>query len=721
MPTTARLTNKRSRTRHWEASPWSVTVESGTGRKTLPQRKPFALIGSHECCHLRVNSRRVPEVAYLICCFETQIYTWELPSFKQDTGTDLPSDHSLQVGPCCISFSVEHTEEHQPTNLKQSFQVQIEVHGKPESVEKQLNERVCLLSETSDNLEPSPLHPATHAAINEDRALWIIDLAPRKMRRSERCHRLTAIHNELTLEKLRLTVKSITPSFDPEKKFGSQLALEADGERDRLHPGPTNHAASEQQRSELPPSQLQPNLISPAISDQHYPEQDSSEQDSSELEESGEVLAQLYESDDLLGDKVEPQPTPSSIPDLDAEALPENLLKDLIKQPPLSDSPKQESEKKNDFSDRDRGETQTDLTPAMSSNNTPNDQWFKTLAAEINPTLDGTEPAMQRVEEATSYPPASAKQNYPIADNEILAPAITGEFSTSRKEPDNPNNPYNLHHLPEESQAEPHSIRKEDHDEKLDLHCEPEPPTSVTDAVAQSMLAPFQLTADDTSDRAHPMSSFESVTPADYTEKPGKAVTFTETQDAKSNHQEEETSLRGPGDENGAANGSQKTVSEPSQPAKMDSLQVDPEKRDPPTDMSSLSYCEDPTEQEDWTEEELEQLVSAPKKLEGQENRTRITPSPQKPTNDEPLNPVPRKSEPSDSVASHVRSLSDYKVDPDELTTEISVRLARHVASKQGFLSLIRKFAIVSLIVAVHIAVFYIVGTRIYGLLYGPE
>ena len=57
----------------------------------------------------------------------------------------------------------------------------------------------------------------------------------------------------------------------------------------------------------------------------------------------------------------------------------------------------------------------------MSSNNTPNDQWFKTLAAEINPTLDVTEPAIQRVEEATSYPPASTKQNNPIADNEILA------------------------------------------------------------------------------------------------------------------------------------------------------------------------------------------------------------------------------------------------------------------------------------------------------------
>ncbi|MEC7407953.1 MAG: hypothetical protein VYB72_04015 [Planctomycetota bacterium] len=678
-----------------------------------------------------MNSRRVPEVAYLICCFETQIYTWELPSFKQDTGTDLPSDHSLQVGPCCISFSVEHTEEHQPTNLKQSFQIQIEVHGKSESLEKQLNERVCLLSETSDDLEPSPLHPATHAAINEDRSLWIIDLAPRKMRRSERCHRLTAIHNELTLENLRLTVKSIAPSFDPEEKFGSQLALEADGERDTLHPGPTNHAASEQHRSELPLSHLQPDLISPSIPDQHYPEQDSSEQDSSEqdsseqdsseLEESGDVLAQLYESDDLLGDNVETQPTPSSIPDLDAEAVPESLLKDLVEQPLLADSPKQESEKENDFSDRDRGETQTDLTPEMSSNNTPIDQWFKTLAAEINPTRDGTEPAMQRVEEATSYPPASAKQNNPIADNETLTPATVGESSTSRKGPDNPNNPYNLHHLPEESQAEAHSIRKEDHDEKLDLHCEPEPPISATDAVAQSMLAPFQLTADDTSDQAQPMSSFESATPAEYTEETGKAVTFTNTQDSQSNPQEEETSLLGQGDENAAANGSKNTAPDPSQPAKTDSSQVGPEWRDPPTDMSSLSYCDDPTEQEDWTDEELEQLVSAPQKPGEQEKLARITPKPEKSTNDEPLNPVPRNPQPSDSVASHVRSLSDYKVDPDELTTEISVRLARHVASKRGIFSLIRKLAIVSLIVAVHIAVFYIVGTRIYGLLYGPE
>ena len=170
MPTTARLTNKRSRTRHWEASPWSVTVESGTGRKTLPQRKPFALIGSHECCHLRVNSRRVPEVAYLICCFETKFTPGNSPALNRTPGqiylriihykSDLAASLSLWSTPKSTN----------PLTLSRASRFRSKFMGNPESVEKQLNERVCLLSETSDDLEPSPLHPATHAAINEDRA-----------------------------------------------------------------------------------------------------------------------------------------------------------------------------------------------------------------------------------------------------------------------------------------------------------------------------------------------------------------------------------------------------------------------------------------------------------------------------------------------------------------------------------------------------------------------
>ena len=110
--------------------------------------------------------------------------------------------------------------------------------------------------------------------------------------------------------------------------------------------------------------------------------------------------------------------------------------------------------------------------------------------------------------------------------------------------------------------------------------------------------------------------------------------------------------------------------------------------------------------------------LSPHRRNRGQENPARITQA-LKSQHDEPL--IGSQSEPSDSVASHVRSLSDYKVDPDELTTEISVRLARHVASKRGFFSMIRKLAIVSLIIAVHIAALYIVGTRINGSLYGPE
>ena len=64
-----------------------------------------------------------------------------------------------------------------------------------------------------------------------------------------------------------------------------------------------------------------------------------------------------------------------------------------------------------------------------------------------------------------------------------------------------------------------------------------------------------------------------------------------------------------------------------------------------------------------------------------------------------------------------VRSLSDYKIDPDELTTEISVRLANHVAPKRGFLATVRKLFVVTTIIAVHVAVFYFVGQRVYELI----
>ena len=137
------------------------------------------------------------------------------------------------------------------------------------------------------------------------------------------------------------------------------------------------------------------------------------------------------------------------------------------------------------------------------------------------------------------------------------------------------------------------------------------------------------------------------------------------------------------------------------------------------TDMSSLSYF--PSEAES-NETLLEPNIDGrltPNSLPQEERKTSL-PSKQTASTkrSEPNASVQRSTSPEKAFQGRVRSLSDYKIDPDELTTEISVRLANHVAPKRGILRTLRNLLVVLVIVAIHVAVFYFVGNRIQELLY---
>ncbi len=118
-------TNKKSNpssTEHWQSARWSVEVKSGAHISTLDLRRPFALVGSHRCCHLRVSSRRVPDVAFFICCFGEQVEAWELPCHETMTGRILTPDLPLEVGPCSLTFS-PRTVDDQENQTSPRFQV----------------------------------------------------------------------------------------------------------------------------------------------------------------------------------------------------------------------------------------------------------------------------------------------------------------------------------------------------------------------------------------------------------------------------------------------------------------------------------------------------------------------------------------------------------------------------------------------------------------------
>ena len=138
--------------------------------------------------------------------------------------------------------------------------------------------------------------------------------------------------------------------------------------------------------------------------------------------------------------------------------------------------------------------------------------------------------------------------------------------------------------------------------------------------------------------------------------------------------------------------------------------------------MSSLSYF--PTEETDLCQQGEQRIAThiLPKDLES--GKTDVSPSPKNNLHHEELfiEEIDRE-EIQDSVAqtakrNQIRQLSDYKVDPDILTTEISVRLAHHVAPSRSLFATLRKLFIILLIIAVHVVVFYYVGLRIYELLH---
>jgi hypothetical protein len=64
--------------KYWPAQRWSfrTSLQGTEGCQELPQ--PFALIGSHPRCHVRLEYKRLPPVVYLAVCYGKRIEVWPL-------------------------------------------------------------------------------------------------------------------------------------------------------------------------------------------------------------------------------------------------------------------------------------------------------------------------------------------------------------------------------------------------------------------------------------------------------------------------------------------------------------------------------------------------------------------------------------------------------------------------------------------------------------------
>lgn len=708
MSNAATLTEKTQSTDFWQWNGWSVQVKSDQQNKTLRQRRPFALVGSHHCCHLRVSSRSVPEIAYFLCCFEDRVEAWPLPNHGEKAGKIICTEQPFSVGPCELSFQLD-TELELPSSPSREFEISIEVLSDRGDLQKSLAQGVHLLSADAHDLKPTLEFAATHAAINQGGSLWIVDLSARKMRRSERIRRLSLFENEYTIGHSILAVTDIIPSGDNTEDSGHFAAF---AENPLAETSATDHSVSQEkllteskdllfdskaclnadpevgerrEKRTLNADNYPKNAATEAIAQpllqrfsgvismlSEFTGRESCERTQATFEEAREA-GQTANPDKIVPshqkdrsfDQIQSSKSSSTIHLLEQFAPIEGVVES---QPSGGDGMNGNSpnSKQNDLEQQNDHGNQG--LPSVKSG-IPQDQWFTSFAV-----------------------------------GEGLSDAVTDEVSQIAPT-HNPNNRHSP--LGEPTQLEDTNDYVTDQ-KNLEIHCDVISSNESriienSDPPGQAMFGNSEQRNSEGTDLKK--QKMHQVTPATSIPDPiADASAFVEV-----SHQ-----IQGQGDDTQANQDNYSVESNHDLSRKNEEVK-NMESSTDYTDMSSFSFV--PNDEEPQQQFVGRHSVAEEKAV-----------NPVQPPPVEPSSELNIQRQPSDSTAVHnqdrptafrkkVRSLSDYKIDPDELTTEISVRLANHVAPKRGFLSAVRRLFVVTTIIAVHVAVFYFVGQRVYELI----
>lgn len=82
----------------WPTARWCALLSCGSSRSIRQLALPFALIGSHPLCGIRITDRRVPAVAYFACAFDDSIEVWPLCPLAFPQWDVVSSQHAILVG-----------------------------------------------------------------------------------------------------------------------------------------------------------------------------------------------------------------------------------------------------------------------------------------------------------------------------------------------------------------------------------------------------------------------------------------------------------------------------------------------------------------------------------------------------------------------------------------------------------------------------------------------
>ncbi len=180
--------------RYWSAPPCRVRVDDGSKVTWIDLKRPYALIGSHSCCTLRIRGAHVPEVAYFLCCLRDRVEIWPTAAIAFPRWGEIGPDLQVVLGPCSLTFHLAKAlpGRNQPGSFLADCEIETRLSWPGQDFPKTFRRPVTVIGDDHPSvlrLHGRGLTRCHYAAVVQDESAWLVDLSARRMQRSVRVRR----------------------------------------------------------------------------------------------------------------------------------------------------------------------------------------------------------------------------------------------------------------------------------------------------------------------------------------------------------------------------------------------------------------------------------------------------------------------------------------------------------------------------------------------------
>ena len=167
---------------YWPSAPWTARLTSSSQSLSINMDLPFAMVGSHPYCHIRIDKPGTPDLVYVVFSFKETIEVWPTVAIAFPQWGPLADSQPLMVGGTSILFEQRENEAPLPENFRRSSKMHIlDLDGEPHIKRRSvlLNHRVQIVGgnhPSTIRIRDVGLSDCEQAIVGFDECCWQIDL-----------------------------------------------------------------------------------------------------------------------------------------------------------------------------------------------------------------------------------------------------------------------------------------------------------------------------------------------------------------------------------------------------------------------------------------------------------------------------------------------------------------------------------------------------------------